>query len=175
MLAALVVLMVGAPTSAAAGAQCPHRFGTAQRLVDANGAVVQEWTVTGLHPSADPATGYPLAGQLWEATVTVHAVSGAVTPIIPNLHAMSVAGEHYPVLWQVASPTGLSGATLAEGQSATGKVYFDVTGSAPAGVGYSAGAPMPAMMWCDDAAMMQMMKSMAGPMRGMDDCPCCAN
>src|SRR5882672_6410982 len=104
-----------------------HGFGSHQRLVDAGGAVVQEWTVTDLKKSADPAPGYPLAGQLWEATASVQALSGAVTPIIPNVNVSTADGRAYPVLWQLASPLGLSGATIAPGQTSTGKVYFDVT------------------------------------------------
>ncbi|MDX1877905.1 DUF1942 domain-containing protein [Mycolicibacterium sp. 141076] len=158
---------LGAPPAGAAAEKCPHEVGSHQRLTDAGGAVVQDWTLTGLHASADAAPGYPLAGRLWEATVTVRAVSGAVTPVIPNFSAMGTDHRSYPVLWQLASPAGVSGATLAEGQTATGKVYFDVTGADPAMVSYSSGGPKPAMMWCDMAAM--------GPMMNMpmDDCPCC--
>jgi hypothetical protein len=152
---------VGAPMAAAAVQECPHQLGSHQRLSDAGGAVVQDWTLTGLHPSADQAPGYPVAGRLWEATVTVRAASGAVTPIIPKFAAMGSDRHNYPVLWQVASPAGVSAATLAEGQTATGKVYFDVTGADPAMVTYSAGGAKPAMMWCD-------MATMSTP---MTDCP----
>lgn len=157
---------LGAPLAAAAQ-ECPHMLGSHQRLVDAGGAVVQDWTLTGLHPSTDPAPGYPLAGHLWEATVTVKAVSGAVTPVVPNFAAMGTDHRTYPVLWQLASPTGVSAATLPEGQTSTGKVYFDVTGANPAMVSYNAGGAEPAMMWCDMAAM--------GPMMAMPtaDCPNC--
>ncbi|WP_174814107.1 DUF1942 domain-containing protein [Mycolicibacterium phocaicum] len=162
--------MMGAPLAAAAET-CPHQMGSAQHLPDAGGGAAADWTLTGLHPSADPAPGYPLAGRLWEATVTVRAVSGAVTPMIPNFSAMGEQHAQYPVLWQLASPSGISAATLAQGQSATGKVYFDVTGADPMMVTYSAGGPKPAMMWCDMAAMAPMMsKPMPMP---MDDCPCC--
>jgi hypothetical protein len=163
--AALAMVVVNVPTAGAAMDKC--RFGSPQRLVDAGGAVVQEWTVTDLRKSTDPAPGYPLAGQLWEATASVHAVSGTVTPIIPNFQAMSASGGRYQVLWQLSSPAGISGATIGQGQTSTGKLYFDVTGADPAGVMYMSGA-RGAMMWCDMDAMMSMMMSMA-----MDDCPCC--
>lgn len=169
--AALGLIGAGAPTAAAAMDKCPHQFGSHQRLTDTGGAVVQEWTVTDLRKSSDPAPGYPLAGQLWEATASVHAVSGTVTPIIPNFQAMSVSGDRYQVLWQLSSPNGISGATIGQGQTSTGKVYFDVTGPAPAGVMYLDGASRPVMMWCDDAAMMSMMAMMMS--MPMDDCPCC--
>jgi hypothetical protein len=168
--AALGLLGVGAPTATAAMDNCPHQFGSHQRLTDAGGAVVQEWTLTDLRRSTDPAPGYPLAGQLWEATASVHAVSGTVTPIIPNFQAMSASGDRYPVLWQLSTPAGISGATIGAGQTSTGKLYFDVTGAEPAGVMYMSG-PKPVMMWCDDAAMMSMMAMMMS--MPMDDCPCC--
>lgn len=161
------LVMLAAPVAAAAAEMCPHGLGSHQQLVDAGGAVVADWTLTDLRPSADPAPGYPLAGRLWEATVSVRAASGAVTPVIPNFHAMGAGGVQYPVLWQLASPLGISAATLAEGQSATGKVYFDVTGADPVAVVYSNGGPKPAMMWCDMAAMAPMMSM------PMDGCPCC--
>ncbi|MBN9634683.1 MAG: MPT63 family protein [Actinobacteria bacterium] len=162
---------MGAPLAAAAAEKCPHQMGSQQHLSDAAGAPVADWTLTGLHPSADTAPGYPLAGRLWEATVTVRAVSEAVTPVIPNFSAMGEHHAQYPVLWQLASPSGISAATLPPGQSATGKVYFDVTGADPMMVTYSTGGPKPAMMWCDMAAMAPMMsKPMPMP---MDDCPCC--
>ena len=101
----------------------------------------------------------------------MRAVNGTVTPVIPGFEAMGTDHRSYPVLWQLASPSGISAATLAQGQSATGKVYFDVTGADPRMVTYSAGGPKPAMMWCDMAAMAPMMsKPMPMP---MDDCPCC--
>ncbi len=162
----LGLILMGAPAAGAAQ-QCPHRLGSHQQMVDASGAVVQEWTLTDLRPSADPAPGYPLAGRLWEATVSVRAVKGAVTPVIPGFEAMGTDHRSYPVLWQLASPSGIPGATLAEGATTTGKVYFDVTGADPAAVMYTRGDAKPAMMWCDMAAMAPMM---AMP---MDDCPCC--
>jgi hypothetical protein len=168
--AALGLLGVGAPTATAAMDNCPHQFGSHQRLTDAGGAVVQEWTLTDLRRSNDLAPGYPLAGQLWEATASVHAVSGTVTPIIPNFQAMSASGDRYPVLWQLSTPAGISGATIGQGQTSTGKLYFDVTGAGPVGVMYMSG-PKPVMMWCDDAAMMSMMAMMMS--MPMDDCPCC--
>mgnify|MGYP001544252165 CR=1 FL=1 len=171
--AALVLALVGfgAPAANAAMDSCPHQFGSHQRLADAGGAVVQEWTVTDLHQSADAAVGYPLAGRLWEATASVTAVSGAVTPVIPSVQAMSTSGERYAVLWQLSSPAGISGATIGQGQTSTGKLYFDVTGADPAGVMYLSGGPRPVMMWCDAAAMMTMMGMMKS--QPMDGCPCC--
>jgi hypothetical protein len=163
--AVLVIIGVSAPATAAASEDCirMRNFGSQQRLVDAGGAVIQEWTVTDLRRNADPAPGYPLAGQLWEATVSVQAISGTVTPIIPTFQARS-AGGSYPALWQLASPQGISGATIAQGQKSTGKVYFDVTGADPLMVTYTGGGSQP-LMWCDCEAMMAMPMGEMMPMK----------
>jgi len=83
-----------------------HKFGTNERLYDAGGAVVTGWTVRDLEPSRDTVPGYPLAGRLWQATATVQAVRGNVTPVIPDLNARSNNGQNYQVLWQAFTPTG---------------------------------------------------------------------
>jgi hypothetical protein len=127
--------IVGAPTANATTAQ----FGMWQRIRDANGAVITAWNVHDLKRSADPVFGYPLAGDLWEATVGVTAIRGTSTPLIPNLNARNDNGQNYQVLWQVATPGGLSGATLSKGDASKGKVYFDVTGAAPTRVAYNNG------------------------------------
>jgi hypothetical protein len=166
--AAMVTIGLGNSPTAAASSECMHNFGSPQRLTDAGGAVVQEWTVTDLKKSADPAPGYPLAGQLWEATASVTSTSGTVTPIIPNFKAVSTGGRSYPALWQLASPQGISGATIAQGQTSTGKVYFDATGADPMMVTYSGGGSQ-SLMWCPCDAMMAMpMEAMMAMMMG--DC-----
>ncbi len=105
----------------------------------------------------------------------MEALTGAVTPIIPNVYAVSASGERYQVLWQVASPSSFfSGATISQGQTSTGKVYFDVTGADPMAVIYTNGGSTPAMMWCCNGDMMMPMPmEMPMPM-SMADCPCCA-
>lgn len=173
--ALLVAVGVGMPTATPAPKTCPHRFGSPQQLTDAGGAVVQQWSVTDLRASTDPVPGYPLAGRLWEATASVEALTGTVTPIIPNLYAVSAAGDRYQVSWQVASPSAIPGATINQGQTSTGKVYFDVTGADPMAVTYINGGSMPAMMWCCNGNMMMPMP-MSMPMSmsmSMDSCPCC--
>lgn len=163
--AAAVTTLVGFsdPAIASAADTCMHGFGSDQKLVDATGATVQEWNVRDLKKSPAPTPGYPLAGQLWEATVSVEAVSGTVTPLIPNIHALTAQGASYPALWQLSTSEGIPGATLAQGQASTGKVYFDATGSDPVAVTYTAGGTG-TLMWCCDGAMMAM---------PMDNCPCC--
>jgi hypothetical protein len=172
MIAAAVTTMVGVSTPAIASAakECMHQFGSQQQLVDAGGAVVQGWTVTDLKRSADPAPGYPLAGQLWEATASVKAVSGTVTPIVPNFRAHSMDGGSYQTLWQVASPQGISGATIAQGQTSTGKLYFDVTGGEPMGVMYTGAGARP-LMWCCNGGMMNMPEGMMTMPEGMMTMP----
>lgn len=156
-----VIVGVGSAGVASAADDCMHLFGSHQQVTDAGG--VQDLSVTGLKKSSDPAPGYPLAGQLWEATVLVTAVSGSVTPIIPSFSASTDNGAGYPVLWQLASAQGISPAALPQGQTATGKIYFDVTGAAPMAVIYNADGSEP-LMWCCDEAMMA---------KPMGDCPCC--
>jgi hypothetical protein len=156
------------PAIASAADDCMHGFGSHQQLADADGASAQEWTVTNLKKSADTAPGYPLAGQLWEATASVKAVSGTITPIIPDFSAFTADGRSYQVLWQLASPQGIPGVTLAQGKTSTGKLYFDATGGDPVAVTYRDGAGHP-LMWCSCDAMMAM------PMRmPMENCPCCS-
>lgn len=119
--AAFVAGAIAFAAPAAATKHCPHKFGSAQQIVDAGGAVVQEWTVADLQKSATILPGYTPRGQLWESSATVRAVTGTVTPIIPNLYAVPIDGQRHPVLWQIATPEGLPATTLAQGQSSTGK------------------------------------------------------
>ena len=116
---AATVGIAGAPT-AAADADMQY-LGEQGELV--NGDVVQGWTVSGLKPSTDTIP-YPVAGTLWEATATDEAISGNVIPIVANLNARAESGQTYRVLFGVATAQGVNPATLAEGESTTGKVYF---------------------------------------------------
>lgn len=125
--------LAGAPLAAAD--VTTTTFGNEARLVD--GAVTQGWTVTGLKPSSD-AIPYPVRGTLWEATATDTAISGGVTPIVSNFNARARNGDTYRVLFTVATPQGVNPSGLAQGQQATGKLYFDVTGANPDSVVYNA-------------------------------------
>lgn len=107
------------------------KFGSELRMTDTVGQIVLGWTVNGLQSSADTIPGYPVAGQLWEATATVNAIGGTVTPAISQFNARTASGTDYRVLWQVASPNTISGATIPQGAQSTGKIYFDVTGPSP--------------------------------------------
>jgi Domain of unknown function (DUF1942) len=104
------------------------RLGSEISMVDTVGQVSLSWKVSNLEPSADTIPGLPISGKLWEATASVKAVRGTVTPQIPNFNAVAPNQAAYRVLWQANTLQGISGATLPEGQQSTGKIYFDVTG-----------------------------------------------
>lgn len=111
-------------------------IGNEAKLTDGN--VVQGWTISNLKTSTDQLP-YPVADTLWEATAADQAIEGSATPIVSNLNARTKSGQTYRVLFGVATPQGVNPSTLAEGQKATGKVYFDVVGDTPDSVVYNAG------------------------------------
>ncbi len=127
---------MGAPLAAADTQTTTTTMGQPTEVV--NGDVAQSWTVTGLRPSSD-AIPYPVRGTLWEAAAADTALRGEVKPIIPFLNARAADGETYRVLWEVATPQGVNPSTLQPGQTAAGKVYFDVTGAPPNSVVYNDG------------------------------------
>lgn len=124
------VAIAGAP-SASAAYPIVGKLGSELTMTDSVGQVALSWTVSNLRPSGDVMPGYPVAGRVWEATATVKALSGPVTPAISQFNAVAPNQAAYRVLWQVASPTNISGATIPQGATATGKIHFDVTGPAP--------------------------------------------
>ena len=134
--AAVSLSVVLAPVAAADPSV--DKFGGWNHLVDNGGQVITIWKISDLKPSTDTIPGYPLAGKLWEAKAKVRAAKGTVTPIIPDFNARAT-GANYPVLWQAATPQGISGATLQQGDTSWGKLYFDVTGPAPTSVVYNNG------------------------------------
>src|SRR6516225_9643946 len=78
------------------------KLGSELTMTDSVGQVELTWTVSDLKSSADTVPGYPVAGQLWEATATVKAIRGTVTPAISQFNARTANGVDYRVLWQVA-------------------------------------------------------------------------
>ncbi|BBX72998.1 MPT63 family protein [Mycobacterium shinjukuense] len=130
---------VGAMASAAAiaapiafaGYPIAGKLGSELTMTDSVGQVVLSWKVSDLKSSTDTIPGYPVAGQVWEATATVNAIRGAVTPAISQFNARTDSGINYRVLWQAATVDGISGATIPQGAQSSGKIYFDVTGPAP--------------------------------------------
>jgi hypothetical protein len=119
-----------APAASAANPQV-GTLGSELKMTDTVGQVVLSWTVSNLRPSSYPMPGIPVTGKLWEATATVKAIRGSVTPAISQFNAVAPNQAAYRVLWQVASPTNISGATIPQGAQSTGKIHFDVTGPAP--------------------------------------------
>lgn len=107
------------------------KLGDTLQETDTVGQVVFSWKVANLQPSSDTMPGYPVAGRVWEATATVTAIRGTVTPAISQFNAVAPNQAAYRVLWMVAAPNAISGATIAQGAQSTGKIYFDVTGPAP--------------------------------------------
>lgn len=138
--ATAVMLGLGvAPSAGAAGNV--QVVGIEEPLTDPNGTVIA-YTVTKFYPSADP-VAYPVAGQLYEATVMARAIQGTVVPMAPLFNARAASGANYRALGEVSS---LSGAPLAQSMATTGKVYFDVVGEAPTSVVYNSG-PADMLTW----------------------------
>lgn len=132
-MAAVVMAMVGVAGAPTASAAYPvvGKLGDTLRMTDSVGQVLLSWKVSDLQPSNDAMPGYTVAGKLWEATATVHAIRGSVTPAISQFNAVAPNEAAYRVLWYIASPDNISGATIPEGADATGKIHFDVTGPSP--------------------------------------------
>ncbi len=131
--AAVAMAMVGVTSAPTASAAYPMvgKLGSELTMTDSVGQVAFSWKVSDLKPSTDVTSGYQAAGKLWEATATVKAIRGSVTPAISQFNAVAPNAAVYRVLWFVASPTNISGATIPEGAQSTGKIHFDVTGPPP--------------------------------------------
>lgn len=129
-MATATIGFVGAPTASAAY-PLVGKLGSELTMTDTVGQVVLSWKVSNLQPSSDITPGYQVAGKLWEATATVKAIKGSVTPAISQFNAVAPDQAAYRVLWFVACPSNISGATIPEGAQSTGKIHFDVTGPSP--------------------------------------------
>ncbi len=132
-LATAIMATIGITNATLASAAYPlvGKLGSELTMTDTVGQVMLSWAVSDLKPSTDVMPGYPVAGKLWEATATVKAIQGSVTPAISQFNAVAPNQAAYRVLWQIASPTNISGATIPQGAQATGKIHFDVTGPSP--------------------------------------------
>jgi len=128
-----VIAMTGFISAPMASAAYPMvgKLGSTLTMTDSVGQVTFSWKVSNLKPCNDVMPGYHVAGDLWEATATVTAINGPVTPAISQFNAVAPNQAAYRVLWQVAAPDNISGATIPQGAQATGKIHFDVTGPAP--------------------------------------------
>jgi Domain of unknown function (DUF1942) len=133
VVATAVVFSIGAAAPAAAEGNS-QVVGIEQTVGDPNDTEIA-YTVSKIFPSADP-VAYPVAGQLYEATVMARALQGTVVPSVPSFSAHAGSGATYPAL---ASVSGLSGAPLWDGATTEGKIYFDVVGDVPDSVVFSDG------------------------------------
>jgi hypothetical protein len=135
-IAGLVCAPIVSADAAEPAAPSTQSLGSQAKLV--NGDVIQGWTISNLKPSSDTIP-HQVSGTLWEATATDAALQGSVTPIVSNFNARAADGQTYRALFGVATPQGVNPSTIAQGDETSGKVYFDVTGSAPTSVVYNAG------------------------------------
>ncbi|BDB43551.1 MULTISPECIES: MPT63 family protein [Mycobacterium] len=146
--AGIAAISLFGAASASAAPTIVEGLGTPETLVD--GAMSTDYTVSGLQPANVTIPGYTPAGQLWQADVHVKANSGVVTPVVSNFNA-SAGEQSYRVISAPAAPQGLSPAPIAQGGTATGKIYFDVTGAPPTRVAYNDGA-QDVLVWESSAA-----------------------
>jgi hypothetical protein len=131
------------PTASGDSNPVIQKFGTEETLV--NSGVVQGWTVDNLQPSTD-AINVPIRGKLWEATATDKAIAGQAMPLPFRFSARTPSGQDYGFVFGVPTPPSFSWAYIPQGQSVTGKLYFDVTGDNPNGVVYRTG-PADLLLW----------------------------
>ncbi|GAS91656.1 immunogenic protein MPT63 [Mycolicibacterium brisbanense] len=114
------------------------KFGSEQPLCNADATVATQWRVGSLEPSDDPMP-FPVTGQLWKAVATATAVHGETIPAVSNFTARTDDGHNYSALDKAPSPPALAPSPLSQGDSATGAVYFDVSGPPPTSVVYHSG------------------------------------
>ncbi|WP_308205900.1 MPT63 family protein [Mycobacterium bourgelatii] len=126
-----------------------HQFGTSAPI--SSGPLVTAYTVSNLEQSNTTIPGYTPKGQLWEADVTAVATSGTVTPLVSSFHARTATGQNYEVVNTTPAPEGLNPAPITQGGQASGKVYFDVTGTPPNGVVYNDGV-QDVLIWTNNAS-----------------------
>ena len=143
--ATAVVFSIGGAPLASASSNV-EVVGIEESLDDPSGPAIA-YTVTKILPSSDP-VAYPVAGQLYEASVMARAIRGTVIPVVPFFNARAESGANYPVLTNVSS---LSGAQLGEGAATDGKIYFDVVGDVPNSVVYNDG-PEDLLAWIQPTA-----------------------
>ena len=93
------VAVVGMATIAVTGAPIAKsaypmtgQLGSELAMTDSVGQVQLTWTVSDLKSSADTVPGYPVAGQLWEATATVKSALAVVVA------ALTTTGNGQPAV-----------------------------------------------------------------------------
>lgn len=142
------IALSAAPLATSASVQ-QQPFGARETVGDPGGMMVTAYTVTNLGPSSD-VIPYRVMGRLYEATVKVEADRGTITPVLPPFMARSFDGRNYPELAGVPTDNGVNPASLMQGDSTTGKLYFDVVGTPPDSVAYNDGM-MDLMLWVGPA------------------------
>jgi len=148
-LAAAGIAAVGFFTAAPASANpIIQGLGTSETLVD--GPLVTAYTVSNLEPTNVMVPGYTPTGHLWQADVNVRANSGTVTPVVSNFNARTSDNQTYRVISTSPTPNGLSPAPVSQGGQASGKIYFDVTGTPPTSVVYNDGV-QDVLVWTSNA------------------------
>ena len=135
--------IAASPTASGDSNPVIQKFGTEETLV--NSGVVQGWTVGDLQPSTD-AINVSIRGKLWEATATDKAIQGQAMPLPFRFSARTPSGQDYGYVLGVPTPPSFSWNYIPQGQSDTGKLYFDVTGDNPNGVVYRTG-PADLLIW----------------------------
>ncbi|MEZ0382506.1 MPT63 family protein [Mycobacterium sp. pW045] len=123
-------------------------FGTPEQLND--GALSTSYTVSNLGPANVVIPGYQPDGKLYQADVTARADRGTVTPLVTAFNARAANSDTYRVINTVPTPGGINPGPIAQGASADGKIYFDVTGPPPDGVVYNDGV-QDVMIWTNKA------------------------
>lgn len=118
-------------------------FGTALRIYADNDVII-DYTVSDLRPSSDDVGTFPRFGHLWAAHLTVAAVRGTATPVLPFFNARVTAGRQagrqYRILFQADGAESIDPGPIPQGEKSSGKIYFDCNGAAPAVVVYNDGA-----------------------------------
>ncbi len=131
-----VLTLFSAATASADPAVQP--FGATEQLND--GAMATSYTVSNLGPANVVIPGYQPQGKLYQADVTARADRGTVTPLVTDFNARASDSKTYRVINTVPTPGGINPEPITQGEQASGKVYFDVTGAPPDGVVYNDGA-----------------------------------
>src|ERR1700678_2466622 len=133
------IAAAGIFTAATALAAPPNiqPFGASEPLID--GALVTNYTVNNLRPTASVIPGYTPKGTLYQADITARSDGGLVTPMVNDFIARGPNGQNYRVIDKVQAPGSLNPAPIAQGSESTGTLYFDVTGAPPNGVVYNEG------------------------------------
>jgi hypothetical protein len=116
-----------------------QQFGVEQTINDvASGGPLIGYVVTDLQPSTD-SIPYPVAGRLWEATLTVNAFGNWANPVLPRFNARAENGQGYQAITNVFIPTAIQGNAVPPNGTSSGKLYFDVVGVDPNSVVYNDG------------------------------------